>query len=73
MSTENTDRQFGIKVSLPHNDPMAAPHLLGEDWIGERWYSTAEERDRAFIMMQTQPPYYRQGDAPSVVLEKIDR
>lgn len=52
---------------------MAAPHLLGEDWIGERWYSTAEERDRAFIMMQTQPPYYRQGDAPSVVLEKIDR
>ncbi len=73
LSTENSVRQFGIRVSLPENDPLAAAHLLGDDWAGERWYTTSEERDRAFNSMQTQPPYYRQGDAPSIVLEKIER
>ena len=73
LSKENTDQQFGIRVSLPHNDPLAAAHLLGEDWSGERWYSTADERDQAYSKMLKQPPYYRQGDSPSVVLEKIDR
>lgn len=58
---------------MPANDPMSATHLLGESWSSERWFDTAEERDQALLGMETQPPYYRQGDTPSVILEKIDR
>lgn len=70
MSTAT--KTFGISVKLPENDPMAAPHLLGEDWSGTRWYTTAEERDVAFDSMKDHPRYYRKGDVPSILLEKID-
>ncbi len=65
-------KQFGISVKLPENDPMAAKHLLGEQWSGTRWYESAEERDAAFDSMNNHPRYYRKGDVPSIVLEKID-
>lgn len=65
-------KTFGISVKLPENDPMAAPHLLGEDWTGTRWYASAEERDVAFDAMKDHPRYYRRGDTPSILLEKID-
>jgi len=66
-------KPFGISVTMPENDPMSAPHLLGDDWSGTRWYSTMEERDSAYEAMQNHPKYYRRGDAPSIQLEKIDR
>ena len=65
-------KTFGISVKMPENDPMSAPHLLGEDWNGTRWYLTAEERDAAFDSMKDHPRYYRRGDVPSIVLEKIN-
>ncbi|MBX2885949.1 MAG: hypothetical protein KTR32_38685 [Granulosicoccus sp.] len=66
-------QSFGIRVAMPPNDPLSAPHLLGESWHSERWYDTEAERDRAFQKMEKQPPYYRRGDSPSVTLEKIER
>ena len=66
------EKNFGISVKLPDNDPMAAPHLLGDDWTGTRWYESAQERDAAFDEMQNHPRYYRRGDSPSIVLEKLD-
>ncbi len=68
----DTNKKFGISIKLPENDPMAAKHLLGDDWVGERWYSSAAERDVAFIDMQNHPRYYRKGDTPSIVLTKLD-
>jgi len=65
-------QRFGISVKMPEDDPMSAPHLLGEDWVSSRWFDSAEERDVAFAEMQNHPRYYRQGDTPSIVLEKID-
>jgi len=65
-------QSFGISVKMPEDDPMSAPHLLGEDWASARWFDTAEERDAAFVEMQNHPRYYRRGDLPSIVLEKID-
>ena len=38
-------KAFGIAVTLPEGDPMAQPHLLGDEWSGTRWFATAEERD----------------------------
>jgi len=63
---------YGIRVKMPDNDPMSAPHLLGENWTSSRWFDSAEERDAALIEMQNHPRYYRDGDLPSIVLEKID-
>lgn len=69
----DTNKKFGISIQLPENDPMAAPHLLGDDWQGERWYDSASARDAALIDIQNHPIYYRQGDTPSIVLTKIER
>lgn len=66
-------KRFGIRFTLPPDDPMRAPHLLGPDWETFRWYETAEERDRALEQLQTPFPYYRRGDRPSQVLSKIER
>lgn len=65
-------KPYGIVVSLPDGDPMSAPHLLGDEWSGNRWFATAHERNAALISMKNQPAYYRKGDTPSVLLETID-
>jgi len=65
-------KPYGIAVSLPQGDPMSAPHLLGDEWSGTRWFATKQERDNALAAMQQQPAYYRKGDTPSVQLSTID-
>lgn len=65
--------KFGVRVSMPENDPLAAPHLLGDAWSNERWFETEGERDKAMAAMEQQPGYYRKGDSPSIILEKISR
>lgn len=66
-------KKFGIKVRLPNGDTMAASHLLGDSWESFRWFDTEEKRDEAYLAMEHQPPYYRKGDSPTVVLEKIEQ
>lgn len=66
-------KNYGIKVCLPGGDTMAADHLLGDNWETFRWYATAAQRDEALAEMQQQPPYYRKGDSPTVVLEKVEQ
>lgn len=51
---------------------MSAPHLLGDDWAGERWYDTETERDSAYTGMMRNPGNYRKGDRPSIQLTKVD-
>ncbi len=65
-------KPYGIAVSMPEGDPMSAPHLLGDEWSGTRWYATAAERNTALAAMKNQPAYYRKGDSPSILLEMID-
>ena len=65
-------KNYGIKVTMPQSDTMLADHLLGENWSSVRWYESAQKRDQALADMQRQPPWYRSGDAPTVVLEKVD-
>ncbi len=66
-------KKFGIRGKLPPGDPMRAPHLLGEGWAWEKWYDSEEERDRAYETLVAGTPYYRQGDIPSLELEKVSR
>ena len=64
-------KQFGIRVTLPEGDTMALPHLLGSDFENTRWYGDAATRDAAFDEMGKTLVYYREGDHPTQVLEKI--
>lgn len=66
-------KKYGIKINMPAGDTLSAEHLLGEDWQSFRWFETEQQRDRAHDDMEQQPPYYRLGDVPSVVLEKVER
>lgn len=72
MTVETQQQRFGIRVTLPTDDPMRAPHLLG-DWKSERWYATEEERDRAYAATTKDLNYYRSGDVVSHIVEKISR
>lgn len=66
-------KRHGIRLTLPPEDPMRAPHLLGDDWEAFRWYATPAERDAAFALLGRENLYYRPGDRQSVVIEKLDR
>jgi hypothetical protein len=70
-TTTTSAKRFGILVEMPENDPLRAPHLLGDDWSRTRWYDTEAARDSALEEMLTQPPYYRKGDTPSIRLTKV--
>lgn len=70
-STAGKDQRFGIRVTLPADDTLR--NLLGDEWERLLWYSTAAERDRAYASMAKRHGYYRTTDAPTQVLEKIDR
>ncbi len=65
-------KKYGIKVRMPSGDTMAAAHLLGENWESCRWFSDEQKRNEALAEMERQPPYYRKGDVPTVVLEKVE-
>lgn len=66
-------KRYGIRITLPPSDPMRAAHLLGEHWEGFRWFETQKARDDVFADMQRELGYYRQGDTPTQLLEKIDQ
>jgi len=66
-------KRYGIKITLPPGDTLAAAHLLGDNWESHRWYDTAAERDRAYDQMLERPPYYRRDENPTQVLAKVER
>ena len=63
--------RYGIRCTLRPDDPMAAPHLLGPNWVAHYWYETAPERDAALVEMASEHRFSRRGDAPSVVYEPV--
>ena len=67
----NAERRYGIRVTLPPTDTFS--RILGQEWENVHWYSTEDERDRAFERMATRHGYYRETDSPTQQLEKIVR
>ena len=66
-----TNLRFGIRVTLRKTDPFR--NLVGSDWSEEHWFATAAERDQAQIELGMRHPYSRQGDAPSLEFQKLDK
>jgi hypothetical protein len=56
-------------VSLRRGDPFA--RLVGEDWHKLHWYATETERDAALVEMSRRYPFFRIGDEPALVFEKV--
>ena len=64
-------RPFGIRVTAPPDDPFLS--LVGPGWETFHWYPTAAERDRALADMRSLHRYSRRSDAPSIVLQAVER
>lgn len=64
-------RPFGVRVSLRAGDPFA--NLVGPDWHREHWYATARQRDEALAEMSRRYPFFRIGDEPALVFERVER
>jgi hypothetical protein len=64
-------KAWGIRLSLPDNDPMLV--LLGNDWHEYQWFASEAAREAKLAQLQRQFVYYRKGDQPSFVLERVNR
>lgn len=73
MNAKNPRKRYGIRCTLPPDDPMSAPHLLGPDWEAYRWYDSEQERDEAVEAFSREHLYSRRGDKPSVIYTKVSR
>lgn len=73
MNAKNPRSRFGIHCTLPPDDPMSAPHLLGPDWEAYRWYDSEQERNLAIQEFSREHLYSRRGDRPSVIYTKVTR
>ena len=71
VGTPAGEQRFGIRVSAPPTDPFA--RLVGPDWHTFHWFATRAERDRVMQDMGSRHRYSRIGDAPTIVLEPIER
>lgn len=73
MNPNEPEKRFGIRCTLPSDDPMTVSHLLGPNWEAFRWFDTAEERDTFYADYAREHVYSRRGDRPSVIYTKIER
>jgi hypothetical protein len=66
-------KKYGIRITLPPEDFLNAPHLLGCDWQGYRWFDDEQERDRRFDEMRALPRYYQRDELPLQLLAKVEK
>lgn len=66
-----SSKPFGVRVSLRPGDPFAS--LVGSTWHREHWFATERERDAALADMSRRYPFFRVGDEPALVFEKLLR
>lgn len=64
-------KTWGIRLSLPANDPMIP--VLGADWHEYQWFASEAEREAKLEQLRRQFIFYRKGDIPSFVLERVNR
>lgn len=66
-------KKYGVKITMPEDDPLRAEHLLGPNWSAERWFATEFERDEWIDEQYHEHVYSRRGDVVSQRYEKIER
>lgn len=64
-------KDWGVRLSLPENDPMQ--RILGDDWHEYHWFASEAAREDKIDQLSRQFTYYRKGDQPSFVIERVNR
>jgi hypothetical protein len=64
-------KTFGIRLSLPEGDPMR--QVLGDDWHQFQWFEDETARESRIEELTGRFVYYRKGDRPTFVIERIER
>ncbi|MEL7311953.1 MAG: hypothetical protein AAFN07_10610 [Pseudomonadota bacterium] len=64
------ERPWGIRVTAPATDPFNK--LVGSNWEKLHWFRTEAERDAKFSDMRERHGFYRIGDDPSIILERVN-
>ena len=67
----SAEPRLGLRMRLPAGDPFC--DILGEKWEKTHWFHSEAEREKAMREIRRQHPYYRLGDRPTLVLEKVNR
>lgn len=62
---------WGIRLSLPAEDPMRP--ILGPDWHEYQWFASEAAREAKIEALRRQFVYYREGDRPAFVIERVNR
>ena len=62
---------FGLRLSLPEGDPMR--RVLGDDWHQVQWFESERARDAKLAELTGRFAYYRKGDRPTFVIERVER
>jgi hypothetical protein len=62
---------WGIRLSLPAGDPLRP--VLGPDWHEYQWFSSEDGREAKIEALRRQFVYYREGDRPAFVIERVNR
>jgi hypothetical protein len=62
-------RPFGLRLSLPPGDPMRK--VLGDDWHEFQWFESEMARDAKIGELTGRFAYYRKGDRPTFVIERV--
>lgn len=71
VGSQPVTRPYGLRLSLPKGDTMRT--LLGDDWCVFEWFETEAERDGRIAELTAQFVYYRKGDRPTYVVERVNR
>lgn len=64
-------RAWGIRLSLPEDDPMRP--VLGDEWHEYQWFPSEAAREAKLAQLRRQFVYYRKGDRPTFVVERVNR
>jgi len=67
---KNTQATFGIRISLPKDDPFTT--LVDDNWHAIHWYPTQTARNTALEDMRKEHVYSRHGDSPALIFEAIE-
>ncbi len=64
-------KPFGIRLTLPEGDPMR--QVLGDDWHQYQWFEDEKAREKRIEELTGRFVYYRKGDRPTFVIERVER
>lgn len=66
-------QKYGVRMTLPENNPLNAEHLLGADFNAERWFDTEAERTAFLKSYQTPFIFYRKSDTATLHYQLLEK